>query len=83
MGLINPQRRPHYRPTDRLAILEVKAARGYVISDKGGQFTSAGFRAWCRRKGTLPRYGATGQIICLHRGNGLLLARNGQERDHL
>jgi hypothetical protein len=29
MESIDPHRRPHYRPTDRLAILELKAARGW------------------------------------------------------
>jgi hypothetical protein len=29
MSQINPHRRPHYPPTERMAILELRAARGY------------------------------------------------------
>ena len=29
MALLDPHRRPHYRPTERLAILEMRAARGW------------------------------------------------------
>ena len=29
MGRVKPRRRPHYRPTERLRILELKAARGW------------------------------------------------------
>ena len=43
------------------AIGRVGTAPKYLISDKGGQFTSAGFKGWCKRKGVQPRYAATGQ----------------------
>ncbi len=32
MERISPQRRPHYRPTERLAILELRAARGWSLA---------------------------------------------------
>ena len=47
----------HYRP--RLA--EVMLPE-YIVCDRGRQFDSAGFRAWCKRKGIQPpRYGAIGK----------------------
>lgn len=33
----------------------------YIISDKGTQFWSAAYKAWCRRKKIKPRFGAVGQ----------------------
>ncbi|MCP5071300.1 MAG: transposase, partial [bacterium] len=33
MGRLDPRRRPHYRPVDRMAILELKAARGWSGAD--------------------------------------------------
>ncbi len=33
----------------------------HLISDKGTQFTSAEYRAWCAAKGSRPRWGAIGQ----------------------
>ena len=33
----------------------------YIVCDKGSQFWCEGFKAWCRRVGTRPRYGAVGQ----------------------
>ncbi len=38
MVRINPHRRPHYPPTERLAILELKAARGWSIEQTAGVF---------------------------------------------
>jgi len=31
MAQINPQRRPHYSPTERMAILELRAVRGWTL----------------------------------------------------
>jgi len=33
----------------------------YVICDRGKQFYSSDFRAWCKRKGIRPRFGAVGK----------------------
>jgi len=33
----------------------------YIICDKGSQFWCAGFKAWCRRHGIRPRFGAVGK----------------------
>jgi transposase InsO family protein len=33
----------------------------YLICDRGGQFDCGPFRAWCRRRGIKPRYGAVGR----------------------
>jgi hypothetical protein len=38
MAMINPQRRPHYPPTQRLAILELKAARGWSLEQTARVF---------------------------------------------
>ena len=32
MASIEPRKRPHYRPTERLAILELRAARGWSLA---------------------------------------------------
>ena len=32
LGRVPPRRRPHYRPTDRMRILQLKAARGWSSS---------------------------------------------------
>jgi putative transposase len=34
----------------------------YLVSDKGRQFDCADFRAWCKRRGTQPRYASTGSL---------------------
>ena len=42
----------------------------YIVCDKGVQFTSAGFKAWCKRKSIRPRYGAVhryGSIAVIER----------------
>jgi putative transposase len=33
----------------------------YIVCDKGPQFWCDGFKAWCKRKGIRPRFGAVGQ----------------------
>lgn len=33
----------------------------YLISDKGVQFWCLGYKAWCRLRGIMPRFGAVGQ----------------------
>ena len=38
MSMIDPQRRPHYRPIERMAILELKAARGWSQSETARRF---------------------------------------------
>jgi transposase InsO family protein len=38
MALINPHRRPHYPPVERLAILELKAARGWSLEQTASVF---------------------------------------------
>jgi hypothetical protein len=44
-----------------------KTVPKYIVCDRGGQFDCDGFRAWCRRKGVKPRYGAVGKhgSICV------------------
>ncbi len=43
------------------AIHEARAGPKYIVSDKGVQFWSEGFKRWCRRKGIRPRFGAVGR----------------------
>ena len=38
MGRLQPRRRPHYRGVERLAILELKAARGWSRSQTAARF---------------------------------------------
>jgi transposase-like protein len=38
MERIDPQRRPHYPPTERLAILELRAARGWSLGETARRF---------------------------------------------
>ena len=38
MGHLDPARRPHYRPVERLAILELKAARGWSAAQTAKTF---------------------------------------------
>ena len=51
MTLIVPQRRPHYAPTERMAILELRAARGWSLSQSADSFlvTSATIASWVKR----------------------------------
>ena len=38
-----------------------QATPKYIISDKGPQFWCSGFKAWCKKRGIKPRFGAVGQ----------------------
>jgi len=38
MAQINPHRRPHYPPTERMAILELRAARGWSLQQAADTF---------------------------------------------
>ncbi len=51
MGQIPPQRRPHYPPTERLAILELRAARGWSLAQTARRLlvTSLIVATWNRR----------------------------------
>jgi len=42
-------------------IRSAKATPRHLVCDKGPQFSSDGFKAWCRRRGIRPRFGAIGQ----------------------
>ncbi len=46
-----PQRRPHYRPHERMAILELRAARGWSTKQTADTFlvTSATIASWLKR----------------------------------
>ena len=44
-----------------LGRLYAKGKPKYIISDKGSQFWCDGFKAWCKRKGIDPRFGALGK----------------------
>ena len=51
MARINPHRRPHYPPTERLAILELKAARSWSLQQTAGVFhvRAATIASWTKR----------------------------------
>ena len=51
MSRISPQRRPQYAPPERLAILEVKAVRGWSLEQTAKAFlvTSATIASWMKR----------------------------------
>jgi hypothetical protein len=51
MARIAPQLRPHYLPTERLAILELKAARSWSLEQTARVFqvTSATIASWVKR----------------------------------
>jgi len=51
MARIPAAKRPHYLPTERLAILEVRAARGWSLAQTADVFqvTTATIAAWCKR----------------------------------
>ncbi len=51
MVQITPQRRPHYRPYERMAILELRAARGWSIKQTADTFlvTPAAVTSWLKR----------------------------------
>jgi len=44
-----------------LGRLYAKAKPKYIICDRGSQFWCHGFKAWCKRKGIRPRFGAVGK----------------------
>jgi len=51
MAQITPQRRPHYPPTERMAILQVRAARGWTLEQTAQTFlvTAATISSWVKR----------------------------------
>ncbi len=51
MAQINPHRRPHYLPTERMAILELRAARGWSLEQAGDTFllTAPTVASWMKR----------------------------------
>jgi transposase InsO family protein len=51
MHRIPPQRRPHYEPTERMAILELRAARGWSMEQTARTFliTQATIASWMKR----------------------------------
>ena len=51
MRQIAPARRPHYPPTERMAILELRAARGWSLEQTARTFlvTADTIRSWVRR----------------------------------
>ena len=51
MASILPQRRPHYAPVERLAILELRAARGWSKQQTAQTFlvTAATIASWMKR----------------------------------
>jgi transposase InsO family protein len=51
LARINPQRRPHYPPVERMAILELRAARSWSLEQTARTFhvTAATIASWVRR----------------------------------
>lgn len=51
MARINPHRRPHYPPNERMAILELRAARGWSLEETARVFyvTAATIASWIKR----------------------------------
>jgi putative transposase len=51
MAQIDPLRRPHYPPTERMAILELRATRGWSLEQAAKVFlvTAETIRSWVRR----------------------------------
>jgi predicted RNA polymerase sigma factor len=51
MGCIPAQRRPHYPPIERMAILELRAARGWTLTQTARRFlvTPATIASWTQR----------------------------------
>jgi transposase InsO family protein len=51
LARIPASQRPHYRPTERLAILELRALRGWSMAQTARVFqvTQATIASWCRR----------------------------------
>ena len=50
-GSIEPQRRPYYKPSQRMAILELRAARGWTLQQTADAFqiTAATVASWMKR----------------------------------
>jgi Tfp pilus assembly protein PilX len=48
---VDPQKRPHYAPTERMAILELRAARGWSVQQTADAFrvTATTITSWMRR----------------------------------
>jgi hypothetical protein len=53
LARINPHRRPHYATTERMAILELRAARHWCLEATARVFliTAATVRSWMKRDG--------------------------------
>ena len=51
LARIDPHRRPHYPPTERMAILELRAARSWSLEQTAGVFhlTAATVASWIKR----------------------------------
>jgi len=51
LARLDPRRRPHYPPTERMAILELRAARGWSLAQAAKAFhvTAATVSSWMRR----------------------------------
>ena len=51
MELISARRRPHYPPAERMAILELRAARGWSLNQTASTFqiTAATIASWLKR----------------------------------
>jgi transposase InsO family protein len=51
MARIDPHRRPHYPPAERMAILELRAARGWSLQQTARRFqvTAATIASWIKR----------------------------------
>ncbi len=51
MARIDPHRRPHYPPTERMAILELRAARGWPLEQtaRAFQVTAVTVASWMQR----------------------------------
>ncbi len=43
-------------------LVNLHGAPKYLVSDKGGQFDNADYKAWCDRRGMEPRYASTGSL---------------------
>jgi transposase len=65
MMRIDPQRRPHYPPVERMAILQLRAARGWSLEQAAGIFhlTAPTISSWIKR---LEEEGADA-LVQLHR----------------
>jgi len=48
MAKVDPRRRPYYPPTERMAILELKAARGWSLAQVSDPTDRLGSGGWPR-----------------------------------